>query len=106
MTLLSSIGRAPTYTTVGHGDIAMIMYEDEDELMLNSAQYARSAASRPDDDVIILDRSALDQAREGLGGRDMGLGHSCLVQHRPIRFFSSHCGLGDAHGTPVIKFNA
>jgi hypothetical protein len=24
----------------------------------------------------------------------------CLVQHRPIRFFSSHCGLGDAHGTP------
>ena len=97
MTLLSSIGRARGYCND---------YEDEDELMLNSAQYARSAASRPDDDVIILDRSALDQAREGLGGRDMGLGHSCLVQHRPIRFFSSHCGLGDAHGTPVIKFNA
>jgi hypothetical protein len=25
---------------------------------------------------------------------------SCLVQHRPISFFSNHCGLGDAHGTP------
>ena len=40
--------------------------------MLNSAQHARSAASRLDDvfnDVI--DRSALEQAREGLGGRDI-----------------------------------
>ena len=43
-------------------------YEDEDELMLNSAQHARSAASRLDD---VIDRSALEQAREGLGGRDM-----------------------------------
>ena len=46
--------------------------EDEDELKLNSAQHARSAASRLDDViVIILDRSALEQAREGLGGRDI-----------------------------------
>ena len=36
--------------------------------MLNSAQHARSAASRLDD---VIDRSALEQAREGLGGRDM-----------------------------------
>ena len=45
-------------------------YEDEDELKLNSAQHARSAASRLDD---VIDRSALEQAREGLGlgGRDM-----------------------------------
>jgi hypothetical protein len=43
-------------------------YEDEDELMLNSVQHARSAASRLDD---VIDRSALEQAREGLGGRDM-----------------------------------
>ena len=35
--------------------------------MLNSAQHARSAASRLDD---VIDRSALEQAREGLGGRD------------------------------------
>jgi hypothetical protein len=34
----------------------------------NSAQHARSAASRLDD---VIDRSALEQAREGLGGRDM-----------------------------------
>ena len=33
----------------------------------NSAQHARSAASRLDD---VIDRSALEQAREGLGGRD------------------------------------
>ena len=45
-----------------------MIYEDEDELMLNSAQHARSAASRLDD---VIDRSALEQAREGLGGRDM-----------------------------------
>ena len=44
------------------------IYEDEDELKLNSAQHARSAASRLDD---VIDRSALEQAREGLGGRDM-----------------------------------
>ena len=31
-------------------------YEDEDELKLNSAQHARSAASRLDD---VIDRSAL-----------------------------------------------
>jgi len=37
-------------------------------MMLNSAQHARSAASRLDD---VIDRSALGQAREGLGGRDM-----------------------------------
>ena len=37
-------------------------------MMLNSAQHARSAASRLDD---VIDRSALEQAREGLGGRDM-----------------------------------
>jgi hypothetical protein len=45
-------------------------YEDEDELKLNSAQYERSAASRLDD---VIDRSALEQAREGLhvGGRDI-----------------------------------
>ena len=43
-------------------------YEDEDELMLNSAQHARSAASRLDD---VIDRSALEHAREGLGGRDI-----------------------------------
>ena len=46
-------------------------YEDEDELKLNSAQHARSAASRLDD---VIDRSALEQAREGLrigGGRDI-----------------------------------
>jgi hypothetical protein len=42
--------------------------EDEDELKLNSAQHARSAASRLDD---VIDRSALEQAREGLGGRDI-----------------------------------
>jgi hypothetical protein len=36
--------------------------------MLNSAQHARSAASRLDG---VIDRSALEQAREGLGGRDM-----------------------------------
>ena len=36
--------------------------------MLNSAQHARSAASRLDD---VIDRSALEEAREGLGGRDM-----------------------------------
>ena len=36
--------------------------------MLNSAQHARSAASRLDD---VIDRSALEQAKEGLGGRDM-----------------------------------
>ena len=36
-------------------------------MMLNSAQHARSAASRLDD---VIDRSALEQAREGLGGRD------------------------------------
>ena len=36
--------------------------------MRNSAQHARSAASRLDD---VIDRSALEQAREGLGGRDM-----------------------------------
>ena len=36
--------------------------------MLNSAQHARSAASRLDD---VIDRSALEQAREGLGGRDI-----------------------------------
>ena len=36
--------------------------------MLNNAQHARSAASRLDD---VIDRSALEQAREGLGGRDM-----------------------------------
>ena len=39
-------------------------------MMLNSAQHARSAASRLDD---VIDRSALEQAREGLGGRDMEL---------------------------------
>jgi hypothetical protein len=48
----------------------ILSYEDEDELKLNSAQHARSAASRLDD-VIRLDRSALEQAREGLGGRDI-----------------------------------
>ena len=37
-------------------------------MMLNSAQHARSAASRLDD---VIDRSALEQAREGLGGRDI-----------------------------------
>ena len=37
-------------------------------MMLNSAQHARSAASRLDD---VIDCSALEQAREGLGGRDM-----------------------------------
>ena len=39
-------------------------------MMLNSAQHAWSAASRLDD---VIDRSALEQAREGLllGGRDM-----------------------------------
>ena len=37
-------------------------------MMFNSAQHARSAASRLDD---VIDRSALEQAREGLGGRDM-----------------------------------
>ena len=37
-------------------------------MMLNSAQHARSAASQLDD---VIDRSALEQAREGLGGRDM-----------------------------------
>ena len=37
--------------------------------MLNSVQHARSAASRLDD--VIVDRSALEQAREGLGGRDI-----------------------------------
>jgi len=37
-------------------------------LTLNSAQHARSAASRLDD---VIDRSALEQARGGLGGRDM-----------------------------------
>jgi hypothetical protein len=37
-------------------------------MMLNSAQHARSVASRLDD---VIDRSALEQAREGLGGRDM-----------------------------------
>jgi hypothetical protein len=36
--------------------------------MLNSAQHARSAASRLND---VTDRRALEQAREGLGGRDM-----------------------------------
>ena len=36
--------------------------------MLNSAQHARSAASRLDD---VIDRSALEQAREGSGGRDI-----------------------------------
>ena len=36
--------------------------------MLNSAQHARSAASGLDD---VIDRSALEQAREGLGGRDI-----------------------------------
>ena len=36
-------------------------------MMFNSAQHARSAASRLDD---VIDRSALEQAREGLGGRD------------------------------------
>ena len=36
-------------------------YEDEDELKLNSAQHARSAASRLDD---VIDRSAQEQARE------------------------------------------
>ena len=47
----------------------MIMnYEDEDELKLNSAQHARSVAFRLDD---VIDRSALEQAREGLGGRDI-----------------------------------
>ena len=35
---------------------------DEDELMLYSAQHARSAASRLDD---VIDRSALEQARDG-----------------------------------------
>ena len=34
----------------------------------NSAQHARSAASRLDD---VIDRSALEQAREGLTGRNM-----------------------------------
>ena len=33
-----------------------------------SAQHARSAASRLDD---VIDRSALEQAREGLVGRDL-----------------------------------
>jgi hypothetical protein len=37
-------------------------------MILNSVQHARSAASRLDD---VTDRSALEQAREGLGGRDM-----------------------------------
>ena len=37
-------------------------------MLINSAQHARSAASRLDD---VIDRSALEQAREGLGGRDM-----------------------------------
>ena len=37
-------------------------------MMLNSAQRARSAASRLDD---VIDRSALEQAREELGGRDI-----------------------------------
>jgi hypothetical protein len=37
-----------------------MIYEDEDELMLNSAQHARSAASRLD---AVIDRSALEQAR-------------------------------------------
>ena len=62
MTLLSTaatLGRARGYCND---------YEDEDELMLNSAQHARSAASRLDD---VIDRSALEQAREGLGGRDI-----------------------------------
>ena len=38
--------------------------------MLNSAQHARSAVSRLSIDDVI-DRSALEQAREGLGGRDI-----------------------------------
>ena len=37
-------------------------------MKLNSAQHARSAASRLDD---VIDRSALEQAREGSGGRDI-----------------------------------
>ena len=37
-------------------------------MKLNSAQHARSAASRLDD---VIDHSALEQAREGLGGRDI-----------------------------------
>ena len=90
MTLLSSIGRARGYCNG---------YEDEDELVLNSAQYARSAASRPDDVIILDHRSALEQAREGLGGRDMGLGHS---------FFTSNSRLLSSEASPnqVIKFNA
>ena len=40
--------------------------------MLNSAQHARSAASLLDD---VIDRSALEQAREELGGRDRGAAH-------------------------------
>ena len=45
---------------------------------LNSAQHARSAASRLIlDDVI--DRSALEQAREGLGGRDIEIIEEPLI---------------------------
>ena len=58
-------------------------------MMLNSAQHARSAASRLDD---VIDRSALEQAREGSGGRDIeepliGLGvQKSTLEERDGRF--------------------
>ena len=58
-------------------------------MKLNSAQHARSAASRLDD---VIDRSALEQAREGLGGRDIeepliGLGvQKSTLEERDGRF--------------------
>ena len=58
-------------------------------MKLNSAQHARSAASRLDD---VIDRSALEQAREGSGGRDIeepliGLGvQKSTLEDRDGRF--------------------
>jgi hypothetical protein len=44
----------------------------------------------------------------GSGGNSSGgtYRRTVVIKLNAIRFFSSHCGLGDAHGTPVIKINA
>ncbi len=109
MTLLSTLGGARGYCND---------YEDEDELKLNSAQHARSAASRLDD---VIDRSALEQAREGLGGRDIEepliwtwsleskkstLEDETAVRHHAIRKppFGHPSDSEMARGTPVRNF--
>ena len=67
--------------------------------MLNNAQHARSAVSRLDD---VIDRSALEQAREGLGGRDMEEA-SYWALGAQFSFESLSIGEGEDDGDPWAR---